>query len=277
MWSKYRINQIVFCLSWVIFSCNLYLFNFQKSWWLWMLQFSISTICLHYFCNLSHIASHQMLSKNKNLNHIFGWLSALPVLIFSYIDFKVTHQAHHQHTTNEELDPDHKITNKGSILWLPFRIIIYKDGFFLNQAVVKNKFLQIAEYTLQRTIQLSFFIWVILNSSSGIGLALTYFYILPLLIVGICNALFLYYYPHYQNRFEHWARLQFNLGNKKTINFWIGLVIVWCVDLSRIIHQAHHDKVLSNSPYYPEFWLWQNSFLNQTNNWRYLASSLQNK
>jgi fatty acid desaturase len=277
MWNKYRINQIVFWLSWVIFSCNLYFLSFQKSWWLWALQFLISTICLHYFCNLSHIASHQMLSRNKKLNHIFGWFSALPVLVFSYIDFKISHQAHHKHTTDENLDPDHKITNNGSIFWLPFRIIIYKDGFFLNDAISKNKTGQIVEYTLQRIIQFSFFIWIILNSSTGLGFSMAYFYILPLLIVGTCNALFLYYYPHYQNQIEHWARSKFNLGNKITISFWVGATLTWLIDLSRIIHQAHHDKVLSNSPYYPEFWLWQNKFLNQTQNWRYLSSTLQQK
>ena len=286
--NKYQVNQIIFLSNLVVFGINIWCIFLDKNWLLWSGQFVISVISLHYFCNLVHLASHQMLSKNRTINHIIGWISALPVLVFSFVDFKITHTQHHLHTTNPDLDPDHKITVSGPVWLLPFRIIIYKDGFFLSEATSKHKWSSIVEYTIQRAFQLSFFVWVILNSNTFVGSRLAIFWILPLLIVGVLNAMFLYFYPHYQNNIELWSRQiledltksKHQINNKftnilnKTLSKSIATIIVWSIDLSRTIHQAHHDKVLANSPYYPEFWLWNNKFFGKTDNLRYLSKNL---
>ena len=275
--NKYQVNQVIFLSNLIIFGINIWCIFLDKNWVLWSGQFVISVISLHYFCNLVHLASHQMLSKNRTINHIIGWISALPVLVFSFVDFKITHTQHHLHTTNPDLDPDHKITVSGPVWLLPFRIIIYKDGFFWRQAINKRNWSSIIEYTTERIIQLSFFVWVILNSNTFVGSRLAIFWILPLLIVGVLNAMFLYFYPHYQNNIELWSRQILNNQTKLTqqnsniFNKIIATITIWSIDLSRTIHQAHHDKVLANSPYYPEFWLWNNSFFGNTDNLRYLS------
>jgi fatty acid desaturase len=275
MINKYSFNQAIFWLNTIVFGFNLYFLSTEKSWIWVILQFIVSTICLHYFCNLSHLASHQMLSRNKKINHIFGWFSSLPVLVFSFIDFKITHQQHHIHTTNEVLDPDYRITH-GSVILIPFKMIIYKDGYFLKRAFLKKKFGQLFEYLFQRVIQLGIFAYILYLSVNRINVDLAIFYIIPLLIVGILNGIFLYYYPHYQNKIEFWARKHFDHQNKFSPFFWVGFFVTWCIDLSRIAHQDHHDKISFNEPYYPEFWLWKNTFLNQKDNWRYLSGNIKN-
>ena len=95
--NKYRLNQIVFWVCWLSLITIIYFsqqpLNLASSSGLLAWSF----VVLYYLCNLIHLASHNLLSRKVKINHIFGWLSALPIFVFTFIDFKVTHLEHHKH------------------------------------------------------------------------------------------------------------------------------------------------------------------------------------
>lgn len=275
MLTKYATNKLIFIITTILFSINLGFFWVELDWYFKVLQFGLSTICLHYYCNLVHIASHQMLSKNRKLNHLLGWLSALPVLVFSFIDFKVTHTEHHKHPTDPNLDPDHKITATGHVLFLPLRIIFHKDSFFFKFAIKKHKWNWIKEYIFQRILQLGIFGIIVFQSAIFKDQTLFIFYLLPLMVVGLLNAMFLYYYPHYQNRPEKWFRKVVNTNSNNKLLQAIAWSILFPIDLCRTVHEAHHDKILNNFPYFPEVWMWRNNFLNIQQTSKYLEVNLK--
>jgi Fatty acid desaturase len=262
--TKYRFNQLVFWVCWTCLISVVYFsqqrLNLIQSIGLFVWEFVI----LYYLCNLIHLASHNLLSRNIKLNHIFGWFSALPIFVFTFIDFKVTHLEHHKHQGHEQLDPDYRIVKTGKIYFLPFRIVFLKDWFFLKYAVAKNKWNMIWEYSIQRVFQIAYFGYIVYQCQILGDWRLFIFYILPLFLVGICNAAFLYYYPHYENAFERWCYKfhQARKTSKSWLNFvnpalWVTSIFVWSVELSRAVHELHHKKPNGNIFYYPEFWIFK--------------------
>jgi fatty acid desaturase len=262
--TKYRFNQLVFWACWVSLIAIIYFsqqtLNLIQSMGLFIWSFLV----LYYLCNLIHLASHNLLARNVKLNHFFGWFSALPIFVFTFIDFKITHLEHHKHQGDEKLDPDYRIVKTGPVWLLPLRIIFYKDIFFIKYVKEKKKSKMIWEYSIQRLLQSVYFGFIIYQCQLLNNWTLFVFYILPLSIVGACNAAFLYYYPHYENAFERWC-YKFHETRKAShskFNFinpalWMTSVFVWSVELSRAVHELHHKKPNGNLFYYPEFWLFR--------------------
>jgi fatty acid desaturase len=262
--TKYQVNQIVFGICWVNLIAILYVSQQTLNFFQGSFLFVWSFLVLYYLCNLIHLASHNLLSKKVPVNNVLGWFSALPIFVFTFIDFKITHLEHHKHQGDEHLDPDYRIVKTGKIYFLPFRIIFLKDWFFLKYAVAKNKWNMIWEYSIQRIFQIAYF-GVILYQCQILGnWSLFIYYILPLFIVGICNATFLYYYPHYQNAFELWCYrfYQARKLSKSKLNFinpamLMTSIFVWSIELSRDVHDMHHKKPAGNIFFYPEFWIFR--------------------
>jgi fatty acid desaturase len=221
--TKYQFNQAVFLVA------------FASQFVLFFTHFGIFTtlasfVCLHYLSNILHIASHNGASKNRNLNQIIGWLCCAWVFVFTFADFCLTHKEHHKFQGDKQKDPDYKIIAGGSVFLLPFRIVWVKDATFWNYNKLRP------QYLAQRFVQLIF-----------LGVAFVFFrenfvfnWVLPLLLVGFCNSLFLYFLPHYTNKF--FAKLDFGIFG-------------WLTQIARVSHDLHHQKVSNNLVYYPEFWI----------------------
>jgi hypothetical protein len=71
-------------------------------------------------------------------------------------------------------------------------------------------------------------------------------WLIPLLVVGFCNGLFLFYFPHYTIRIELFAR------SLEKQNIFSQLLLT-TIDISRYYHEKHHEKIQSNRPYFPVF------------------------
>jgi fatty acid desaturase len=261
---KYQVNQLVFGICWINLIAILYTSQQALNYYQGGFLFVWSFLVLYYFCNLIHLASHNLLSKKVWVNNILGWFSALPIFVFTFIDFKITHLEHHKHQGDTILDPDYRIVKTGKIYFLPFRIVFLKDWFFLKYAAAKNKINMVYQYVFQRMFQITYFGFIIYQCQILGNWSLFIYYILPLFLVGICNAAFLYYYPHYQNAFEIWcykfyqarklSKSKFNFINPAML---VTSAFVWSVDLSRAVHELHHKKPAGNIFYYPEFWIFK--------------------
>ncbi len=262
--TKYHINQLVFWLCWLSLVLIAYFSQQTLSFLQSLGLFVWSFLTLYYFCNLIHLATHNLLAKNIKFNHVFGWFAALPIFVFTFIDFKITHLEHHKYQGDEDLDPDYKIVKTGPVCFLPLRIIFYKDLFFWKYVTIMSKPKMKLEYCVQRLFQASYFGCIIYQCQILGNWSWFIFYILPLSIVGACNAAFLYYYPHYHNAFENWC-YSFSKAKKASnskFNFinpavWLTSIFVWSVELSRAVHELHHKKPNGNIFYYPEFWLFK--------------------
>lgn len=277
--SKYQVNQLVFFLQVLIFclifwSAN-YLFGSQNTikdnnsllptfsntlvWVsIFFVTFVLSTVNLHYFSNLIHLGSHNLLSKNRKINSILGWISSLLILPFTFIDFKITHLEHHKHQGDIDLDPDYKIVKTGSVWLLPLRIVVYKDYFFWKFALQKQKYNWLLEYCIQRFVQI-FIIWYIANWTQKHDSRYISLFILPLIVVGVSNAMYLYFYPHYTNSFEIFLRkvISNNSSNTSKLARSFARLFLWGIDLSRAIHEMHHQRPSGNMFYYPEWWIYK--------------------
>ncbi len=242
---KYFFNPILFLIVGVIFVANFYFNRYSTGFN--FVTFLISLVSLHYLCNLVHIASHNSISKKRWLNDLISRICCIPALAFTHIDFKVTHLEHHKHTTDPILDPDWKITNTGSVFLLPFRIVFYKDIFFWKFCLQRRKFAFIREYIFDRIVQVAA-VFVIFNN---FDFAFKFYWILPLFIVGILNAAFLYFYPHYEDRFERFLR-----SNNRFVAWRpVQKIYLFIVDVSRELHRQHHLKPTKNYYYFPELWI----------------------
>ncbi len=242
---KYYFNPLLFLIVIILFCLNFYFNRFST-------QFSISTflislVTLHYLCNLVHIASHNSITKKRWLNDVISRICCIPALAFTHIDFKITHLEHHKHTKDPVLDPDWKITNTGSVFLLPFRIVFYKDIFFWKFCLTRKKFDYIKEYVRDRTLQILTVFLVFTN----FDFAFRFYWILPLFIVGILNAAFLYFYPHYEDRFERFLRS----SNRFVAWRPVQTIYLFVVDVSRELHRQHHLKPTKNYYYFPEVWI----------------------
>ncbi len=282
--NKYQVNQLVFCGQIVVFVLVLLLsnwlfkdfnhlsFQFLLVWTLvFFFTFILSTCNLHYFSNLIHLGSHNLLSKNCKINNILGWISSLSILPFTFIDFKITHLEHHKHQGDNDLDPDYKIVKTGSVWLLPLRIVVYKDYFFWKLALQKHKYNWLVEYCLQRLVQI-YIICYIANWTNTQDFRYVALFILPLIAVGIMNSAYLYFYPHYTNGFEGSLRkLLITKSTQKTLNLLslitvlittiiakpLAKLFIWGIDISRVIHEKHHQRPSGNLFYYPEWWIYK--------------------
>jgi fatty acid desaturase len=237
---KYYKIQLLFWFNLIIFtSVNIYIYFLPKpslSIFLSIFLLIIITLNLYYFTNLLHLASHNLLSKRLKLNSFYGNISA----IFSgltFAEFKTSHLLHHKNPTNPDKDPDHKISQSGSIFLLPFRVWL-KDKYFFEQGFWKKNGL-LKGYLLNRLTQLALILFIFWQ---GKGFIFSIFYLLPLFIIGFLNSLFLFYYPHYTNQFEQ------NLIQQKNLFAKLG---VKCINLSRNFHSYHHHKINNLSFYFP--------------------------
>ena len=230
--SKYQLNQAVFCLA---FFGQFFLFFANPN----IFTVLASFVCLHYLSNILHIASHNGASKNRFLNKIIGWLTCVWVFVFTFADFCLTHKEHHKFQGDKEKDPDYKIIAGGNVFLLPFRIVLVKDATFWNYN--KMRF----EYLFQRFCQ----IITVVSAFIFFRENFIYNWILPLLLVGICNALFLYFLPHYTNSlFEKLIQR--------------SKFFAYLTQIARVSHDLHHQKVTNNLVYYPEFWVQKTGYQN---------------
>lgn len=260
---KYLSNQIFFGIA---FLSNILL-------WLMILNFKIdnnlasfifvplcmivSTLCLHYLFTTVHQASHHLLSKNTFINHIFGFTACL-LAGLTFADFVYTHKLHHKHVGDDSLDPDHQISNAPHIFLIPFNVWKHDKHFWSsNTPTTPHKYLKIS-YITQRILQILiifilFILPILLTLYTGIqqgndlfaiiysiiksqeSLKLSFFWLLPMLTIGILNSMFLFYLPHYT----------------PISKFWSSRFGQYLIELSRGSHHLHHDNPAINSYYYP--------------------------
>jgi hypothetical protein len=93
------------------------------------------------------------------------------------------------------------------------------------------------------------------------------FWLVPMYLVGFFNGLFLFYFPHYTTKLENTWRQKYATQTFNLINFLpkLGLNLI---DISRIYHERHHDKVNDNRAYFPEIVLANRFWSNlQTHGW----------
>jgi beta-carotene hydroxylase len=226
--SPYRYNQtlltfalIGFLTSWVT------IFHFDNGNFL-VINWMLNLICLHYLFTTVHQSSHYLLSKNKKFNYAFGYLATLFAGI-TFADFKFTHDLHHKHIGEPDNDPDHTISGSGPVLLIPFKIF-YHDFYFLKY---NKSMFEYFSYFSERILQVMLVIVFFLNNNS---LFITY-WLVPMFIIGIANALFLFYFPHY----THWIeKTWMNKGPLRE-----------SIRMSRVYHHKHHDNPSKNSNFFP--------------------------
>ncbi len=237
--TKYRVNQMLFCgnifLTWYLFQ---YALTRSLVWYESVIIFIAIAVTQHYFLNLVHLASHNLLSRNRYLNSLYGNISAI-IGGVTFADFRTTHMLHHRNVSDDRNDPDHWITTSGHILTIPFKIFYHDVYFWRNGLWKKGNW---RGYLINRFTQVGFVI--AFQQSGQLGVWQTY-WLVPLLFVGFLNGLFLFYYPHYTTKLEKtWRNLQ---SQRNPIqSFWL-----LCIDISRVYHEKHHDAISSNRPYFP--------------------------
>lgn len=235
--------QILFWLNFCIFLainlCIFFLSNFSSPKLLIIFApifLIVLTTNLYYFTNLLHLASHNLIAKNSKLNSFYGNVSAI-FCGLTFAEFKTSHLLHHKNPANPEKDPDHLVSQSGSVFTLPFRVWL-KDKYFWQNGYWKKRNLWLG-YLINRFLQLSLVILAIFLDKFNI---FSFFYLLPLFFVGMLNSLFLFYYPHYSNQFEE------NLQDKN--NFFSKFALS-CIDLSRKYHNNHHLFINNLVFYFP--------------------------
>jgi fatty acid desaturase len=211
----------VFIGSWVV------IFNYNNSGFM-IFCWITNVLCLHYLFTVVHQSSHNLLSPHKLLNYMCGYTATLLAGI-TFADFKFTHDLHHKHIGDPTLDPDHAISGSGPVLLIPFKIF-YHDYYFMKY---NNSTLQLISYCSERFFQVMIMILVF---GSNQLIFITY-WLIPMLLIGFANALFLFYFPHY----KHWieaTRLNIPL-------------IKDSIQMSRVYHHKHHDNPSKNSNFFP--------------------------
>jgi fatty acid desaturase len=227
MISKFLFNKVLLTLSIVVFICS-WIFIFNVQGYVLILFWIINLICIHYLFTVVHQSSHGLLDKNTKLNYFFGFIASFFTGV-TFADFKFTHDLHHKHIGDPKNDPDHEISGSGPVLLIPFKIW-YHDKIFLLKN--KDKYLLFL-YLLQRIMQIILVIIVFFGNQN----LFIYFWLMPILFIGIANALFLFYFPHY----THWIeKTSFNIYPLKE-----------SIRLSRFYHHSHHDKPYQNSYFFP--------------------------
>ncbi len=250
MINKYKVNQIVL-------STNLLCFFILQFWlyskeslldWYTVPALFVIVINLHYFLNVLHLATHNLMSKKRWANNYMGRISAI-LGGLTFAEFSKTHLQHHLHPADSSKDPDYLLTKSGSLLTLPFRIWV-KDIYFW-----KTKFLSTPSYSKMyiqdRLVQIIILVSILFFGKISHFL---FFWSLPSLLVGFSYGFYLFYFPHYISKWEKRARLVevSQLQNSSLAGkFIFDKIILWSIDLSRFYHAQHHFKIQDNLNYYP--------------------------
>jgi fatty acid desaturase len=228
---RYRIywyNRLLLVITLLIFLTNwVCIFNYYQSN-LNVLYFLVNLLSLHYMFTVVHQSSHYLLASNIWINHVWGFLSCVFAGI-TFADFQFTHDLHHKHIGFPSLDPDHTISGSGPVLLIPFKIFYHDIYFLKNNTSVYLYLSYISQRSLQVLIVCTFFLsqtWLFIN-----------FWLVPMLIIGVANALFLFYFPHYVHTFE---KSIFNIPPIK-----------YSINISRVYHHQHHDNPANNSNFFP--------------------------
>lgn len=251
MLTKYQVNQLVFSLSFIILMVFYSLvFSGFITFWLFPLFIIPVALVIHYQYNTVHIASHNQMSKNRLWNNFLGNLASI-ISGATFAGFTTNHLLHHKNTNNPDHDPDYQISTKMPLFLIAFKIWYHDFSFFFRKLhLVRNNYVG---YFLNRAIQLALIIAIIL---SGNLFNFLIFWSLPVWLVGTMNGLFLFYFPHYTTKtVEYWKLL-------KNPN-WFQKLSLLLIEISKHYHTGHHQKISSNSNYYPIF--------------SYLKDSLENK
>lgn len=227
--SKFLSNKILIILVLAIFISNWYcLLTRANISYIHSINWIVNILCLHYMFTTVHQSSHGLLSKNKYINYCFGFISTLLAGI-TFADFKFTHDLHHKHIGNKNRDPDHMISGSGPILLIPFKIF-YHDYYFIKN---NKSIFEYISYFFERIIQISIVLLLFLDKP----FLFSTFWLVPMLVIGVMNALFLFYFPHY----KHWIEsTKYNFSPLKS-----------SIQMSREYHHKHHDDPSLNSNFYP--------------------------
>lgn len=256
--NKYQINQLVFGIDLVaVFYLFYILLTTTLNTPTYLAIFFAIAICQHYFLNLVHIGSHHLLSQNRRLNAFLGNIASI-IGGVTFADFKTTHFLHHRNVSDEQNDPDHWITTSGNVFTIPFKIF-YHDYYFWSKGLWRKQG-NWKGYLIDRLVQgllvLGFYF-------TGNILIWQNFWLLPLLFIGFSNGLFLFYFPHYTTKLERtWRGFENKLPHQK--------LALLAIDISRIYHEKHHDRIAENRNYYPVFSYIQDKL---ANSWERFVSS----
>jgi fatty acid desaturase len=237
--NKYQLNQFIFVVNFVVvFSLFYTVLTTPITLTSGIIIFFCIALCQHYFLNLVHIGSHHLLSKNRLINSLIGNISAIMGGV-TFADFQTTHFLHHRNVSDEKKDPDHWITTSGSVFTIPFKIF-YHDYYFWSQGLWKKQN-NWRGYIIDRSAQI---LLVLSFQLSGNIQIWQNFWLLPLLLVGFLNGLFLFYFPHHSTKTERKWR-------KQDTNNPLKQISLLAIDISRIYHEKHHDRIAENRNYFP--------------------------
>jgi len=216
--------------------------NISSNLGLFILNFSLFFVIYQNFLNLVHQSSHQAIFKNRFLNYSIGFISAL-VSGFTLADFKSTHLLHHAFLGQPGKDPDEEIVHTKPAFFMPFAIWKHDRFFWKHKLYAKNNYK--FSYLITRFSQLLIISCLTIN---GFFNHLIFFWLLPLLLVGILNGIFLFYFPHYMPSWENKLRLKKESKNLLNLFKKIPLTLI---NISRIYHEIHHNNVRSVNGYFP--------------------------
>ena len=237
MLTKYRLNQFLLLLS-----AGGYVGNFWAATWTESSllanigHFAVATGCLHYLLNLVHIGSHNLLSKRRSWNSFLGNVAGFFGGV-TFADFRLTHLRHHRYLDDPQEDPDYFITNSGPWFTIPFKIF-YHDVFFFRRGLYKSQH-SWRGYLLTRLAQAATVSLLVLLGLKSVWISL---WLLPMLLLGLANGLFLFYFPHYIPKLETRWRARPSLWNYPARTL---------IDVSRVFHERHHDSIQTNLNYFP--------------------------
>lgn len=243
--ATYLIHTVVLFVSTGFLCGGFYLLTGQPTILTYVLVFISNVLALHYLMDIVHASSHSQLSPKLFVNRFFGmWAATLSGLTFD--DFRATHILHHKFPDTDK-DPDKEITLGGSLATIPFRVW-YHDRWFWQKGLWKKRNAW-KGYLLTRLIQIGI---VSMFFFSGNILLWISFWLVPVLVVGYANALFLFFFPHYNHAWEGFFKDSSNPLKKS---------IQWMIDMSRYYHELHHDNTRMVQAYYPMF-----SYMSSLNN-----------
>jgi fatty acid desaturase len=265
IFTKYNFNKLVFFVAnFSLVAIFFALLNWELNLFQQLFLASLIVLCLHYNLNILHQASHRLLSKNKNINDLFGNLSAI-VGGVTFPAFQSTHFIHHKNPSDPKQDPDYAITNSKSFFFLPFKIW-YHDKFYWQHGLWKKHF-PAWQYFADRLAQISIVAAFYFTGNLQVWL---YFWLLPVYLVGFLNGMFLFYFPHYTTALENMWRAQLHLpGQYQNL---LQKLSLFFIDISRYYHERHHDKVMENQNFYPlEKYLYDKVVLQTVPNIQYRA------
>jgi fatty acid desaturase len=198
----------------------------------------LATTNLHHLLNLVHIGTHMMIDKNRKINSIYGNLSGFFGGV-TFADFRTTHLLHHRFLSDPQRDPDHFITTSGPWFTIPFKIF-YHDIYFWRNNLWRQQNSWLS-YLITRFFQILIISLIIVLGYKQIWI---YLWLIPMLILGLLNGLFLFYLPHHAPKIEQkWQK------NPNIFNLLPRLAIY----ISRSYHEKHHDNIRENHNYYPIF------------------------